>query len=147
MSSKRSLTALNRDRCFQLLAGAQIGRVVFTQAAMPSIQPVTFVLDGQEIIFRTAKGAKLAAALRGSVAAFEVDEIDSRTRTGWSVVCVGRSYEITDPARLADLAGTMPEPWAPDRTAHIIGIGTDIITGRQLSVTDGINRDLFTPEG
>lgn len=119
------------------------GRVVFNQDAMPAAQPVILLLDRYEIIFRTANGAKLAAALRGSVAAFEVDKINSETCTGWSVVCVGRSYEITDPTRLAVLAEIMPAPWAPKRTARTIGIGIEVITGRQLQLSDGINQDLF----
>lgn len=143
MTSERELTFLTREGCLRRLAGSEIGRVVFNREAMPAIQPVTFALNGYEIIFRAAKGAKLAAALRGSVAAFEVDEIDSCTRTGWSVVCIGRSYEITDPTRLAVLAEIMPAPSAPHRTAHTIAIGIEVITGRELRLSDGINQDLF----
>ncbi|MBB6380887.1 nitroimidazol reductase NimA-like FMN-containing flavoprotein (pyridoxamine 5'-phosphate oxidase superfamily) [Pseudonocardia eucalypti] len=144
MSKERDLAALTEGECLRLLAGSVIGRVVFVDAALPAIQPVNFLLDGQEVIFRTANGAKLAAATRESVVAFEVDEIDPDTRTGWSVVCIGRSYEVTDPARLAALADTMPRPWAPDRTAHTIAIDVQRVTGRQVSIPAGINQDMFT---
>jgi nitroimidazol reductase NimA-like FMN-containing flavoprotein (pyridoxamine 5'-phosphate oxidase superfamily) len=144
MNRKRDLAVLSREECLRRLAGAVIGRIVFVDSALPAIQPVNFLLDAQEIIFRTANGAKLAAATRESVVAFEVDEIDPRTRTGWSVVCVGRSYEITDRTRLAQLTETMPEPWALDHTAHTIAIDPRYITGRQIAVLTGINHDLFT---
>ncbi|WP_028927699.1 pyridoxamine 5'-phosphate oxidase family protein [Pseudonocardia acaciae] len=143
MNGNRDLTELTGEECLRLLGEARIGRVVFNESALPAIQPVNFALDDRQIIFRTAGGAKLAAALRRSVAAFEVDEIDPSTWTGWSVVAIGRTHEITDPARLAVLSETMPEPWAPDRTAHIIAISIEIITGRQLKVADGINKDLL----
>lgn len=144
MNRGRDLTAMTREECLRLLANAVIGRIVFVDAALPAIQPVTFLLDGEEIIFRTANGAKLAAATRESVVAFEVDEIDRDTRTGWSVVCIGLSSKITEPARLGQLAESMPEPWAPDRTAHTIGIGIHTLTGRRIAVPSGINQDLFT---
>jgi hypothetical protein len=42
---------------------------VFVDAAMPAVQPANYLLDDRENIFRTANGAKLAAALRESVVA------------------------------------------------------------------------------
>jgi nitroimidazol reductase NimA-like FMN-containing flavoprotein (pyridoxamine 5'-phosphate oxidase superfamily) len=148
MARASQLTELTRQQALRLLANGVIGRVVFVDAAMPAVQPVNYMLDNGEIIFRTANGAKLAAALRQSVVAFEVDEIDLRTRTGWSVVCLGQAYEITDPDRLAALREKMPEPWVEDHTTHTIAIPLHTITGRRLAVHNGINFDLFVrPHG
>ncbi|GAA0937965.1 pyridoxamine 5'-phosphate oxidase family protein [Pseudonocardia zijingensis] len=130
------LAELAEAECLGLLAGKSIGRVVFTDAALPAAQPVSYLLDGTEVVFRTGGGAKLATATRGAVVAFEVDEIDTATRTGWSVLGVGEAYEVLDPHRLAELARRMPAPWtglwAPNCAAHTIAVPLRRLTGRRL---------------
>jgi nitroimidazol reductase NimA-like FMN-containing flavoprotein (pyridoxamine 5'-phosphate oxidase superfamily) len=126
------LVELDEAECLRLLTKTEIGRVVFTDAALPAAQPVTYLLDGEEVVFRTAGGSKLAAATRGAVVAFQVDEIDPSTRTGWAVLGVGEAYEVLVPDRLADLATRMPQPWAPDRTAHTIAVPMQRLSGRRL---------------
>jgi hypothetical protein len=79
---------VERGACLRLLDQGVIGRVVYTEAAWPAVQPVSYLLDGQEVIFRAGEGSKLAAATRCAVVAFQVDQIDSRTDTGWSVLGV-----------------------------------------------------------
>lgn len=123
---------LDRHECLCLLAKIAIGRVVFTEAALPAAQPVNYLLDGEEVLFRAGAGSKLAAGTRHAVVAFEVDEIDARTQTGWSVLGVGEAYEVLDPARLAELADRMPAPWTADRTGHTISIPLQRLTGRRL---------------
>jgi uncharacterized protein len=126
------LMELDRQECLCLLAKIAIGRVVFTEAALPAAQPVNYLLDGEEVLFRTGAGSKLAAATRHAVVAFEVDEIDTRTHIGWSVLGVGEAYEVLDPARLAELAERMPVPWATGRTGHTISVPLQRLTGRRL---------------
>ena len=94
--------AIDREECLRLLAGVVVGRVVFTASAMPAAQPVAFLVDEGEIVFRA--GGPIDAA-RKDVVAFEADDIDPHTLTGWSVLGVGETYEVHDPARLARLAG------------------------------------------
>ncbi|MDT7700130.1 MAG: hypothetical protein QOJ30_2455 [Pseudonocardiales bacterium] len=125
------LVDLDRSQCLDLLRGTVIGRVVFTDSALPAAQPVTYLLDGEEIVFRTGQGTKLAAAARNAVIAFEVDDLDVDTRTGWSVLGVGRSYEVTEPRRWADLAARMPEPWIPASVAHVIAVPLSRLSGRR----------------
>ena len=129
------LTELDRDTCLSLLGPGGIGRVVFTDMALPAAQPVNYLLDGEEIIFRTANGSKLAAATRNAVVAFQTDHFEWDTHTGWSILGVGQAYEITEPRRLAELANRLPHPWAPERTAHTITIPLQRLTGRLLSQT------------
>jgi hypothetical protein len=91
-----------------------------------------YLLDEEEIVFRTGGGTKLAAAARNAVVAFQVDEIDATTRTGWTVLGVGQAYEVVVPERLAELAERMPVPWAPNHTTHTIAIPLQRLTGRRL---------------
>jgi nitroimidazol reductase NimA-like FMN-containing flavoprotein (pyridoxamine 5'-phosphate oxidase superfamily) len=132
------LRDLDRRECLRLVAAQVIGRVLFTDAAMPAAQPVNLLLVGEEVLFRTASGIKLAAAERHGVLGFEVDHIDLDTATGWSVLGLGRSYEVTDLARLAELTTRLPEPWAPGQTAHTIAIPLQRLTGRALRAVSGI---------
>jgi len=126
---------LDEAACLRLLggAGAGIGRVVFTDHALPAAQPVNYVLQHGEVIFRTRNGAKLAAATRGAVVGFEVDEIDPSTRTGWNVFGIGQAYEILDRSRLTGLAATIADPWAPGHDAHTIAVPLTRLTGRRIS--------------
>jgi uncharacterized protein len=115
-----------------LLDQEVIGRVVYTDAALPAAQPVSYLRDGEEVIFRTSGDSKLAAATRHAVVAFQADQIDSHTHTGWSVLGVGHAYEVTDPHRLTALTPRLPGPRTPDRSTHTIAIPLQQLTGRQL---------------
>lgn len=85
------LEQLDRQTCYALLAQADIGRLVFTQGALPAVEPVHFVLDGHEVLVPD-QGLRLPEASRLAVVAFEADEYDALTRTGWCVVLIGRSH-------------------------------------------------------
>lgn len=132
MAVLSELHTLDRVECLRLLRTVPVGRVVFSQDALPAIQPVNFTLDGNHVIFRTSSGGKLAAALAGCVVAFEADEIDITTRSGWSVVVVGHASRICEIDRLVALAGPDSRPWAPGRTDHVIQIKVERITGRRI---------------
>ena len=60
----------------------------------PLIFPVNYGIDRGVIVIRTDEGTKLAAADHANVT-FEVDAIDSRTRSGWSVLVRGLAEEVT----------------------------------------------------
>jgi len=132
------LEILSRDECLALLAGVPLGRVVFTDRALPAIQPVNFVLDGADVILGTAAGSKLGVAMNGSIVAFEADEFDQAARTGWSVTLVGPSRLVADPAETARLALLPLQPWAPgprDRFVRIVGTH---ISGRRINAGDRV---------
>ncbi|MEU4223463.1 pyridoxamine 5'-phosphate oxidase family protein [Nonomuraea sp. NPDC026600] len=139
------LVVLSREECFHLLASAAIGRIVFTDRALPAVQPVNFCLDGDSIVIRTAIGSKLAAATRQAVVAFEADEFDPEMRTGWSVTTVGHARAVRDPTELARLAALPLEPWAPGSRDHYIVVRAEQISGRRITEapasTDGPRRD------
>jgi uncharacterized protein len=126
------LVELDEAGCLRLLAGGEIGRVVFTDSALPAAQPVTYLLDGEEIVFRTVGGSKVAAACRNAVVAFQTDRIDPRTGTGWTVLGVGEAYEVAMPERLSELAGKMPVPWTASGTVHTIAVPLQRLSGHRL---------------
>ena len=130
------LHTLDRAECLRLLQEGVIGRVVYTTGAMPAAQPVNYAMDGDEIIFRTEGGTKMELAVTNAVVAFEIDEIDAATRSGWSVLAVGEAYQISNPERLGSLQERIPQPWAAGRSVYTIAIPTTQLTGRRLSSAD-----------
>jgi uncharacterized protein len=81
-----TLLELEAEECYRLLAGHEIGRLGVFAEHYPLIFPVNYALDrGDVIVVRTHAGTMLAAASHANVT-FEVDDIDRRRRSGWSVL-------------------------------------------------------------
>jgi uncharacterized protein len=127
------LARLSRERCLLLLASRSIGRFAHVESARAlDVVPVNYSSrsDGS-ILFRSGPGPKLAAADRGDVVAFEVDDIDEATRTGWSVLVVGRARRLGDVASAGPVE--LPEPWARGPRSHVVLIEPTRIEGRRLT--------------
>ena len=120
------------DRCLELLAAAPVGRVSFFADGEIVVLPVNYVMDGQDPVFRAARGSKLSAAEGQNLVAFQVDDYDERTRTGWSVLVNGRAHAIYDEAEIERLSGLGLRLWvtAVDRPFWI-RIRPTSISGRQ----------------
>ncbi|HEY7485190.1 MAG TPA: pyridoxamine 5'-phosphate oxidase family protein [Streptosporangiaceae bacterium] len=126
------LEVLCRDECLALAATVPIGRIVFTERALPAVQPVNFILDDGQVIIRTAPGSKLAAATSNAIVAFEVDEFDAHSEAGWSVTFVGRAQSVRDPAESARLATLPLRSWAPGDRDRYIRIRPEHVSGRRI---------------
>lgn len=131
MTKGQELETLNRRQCLDLLQGVRVGRLVFTEDALPAVQPVNFRLWHDDVIIRVAGGPKLAAATNHQVVAFQADELDADLRTGWSVTVVGHAEPITDVDDLLEVAGPFIQPWVDGRRDHFIRIHTEKMTGRR----------------
>ncbi|WP_199701998.1 pyridoxamine 5'-phosphate oxidase family protein [Jiangella rhizosphaerae] len=107
-------------------------RIVFTEGALPAIEPVNFVLDGEDVIIRTGMGSKLAQAARSAVVAFEGDQYDETTLTGWSVVFIGRAEAVGHESERRRLATLGLTPWALGGRPHYIRIRPEIVRGRRI---------------
>jgi uncharacterized protein len=128
------LEVIEAPECRRLLASVPVGRIVFTDQAMPAVRPVNFVVHDGAIIVRTGEGSKLAAASRDAVVAFEADEVDPEYQTGWSVVVVGRAHEVTDQASLRELLNLPLHPWASGVRDHVIRIPIEVIYGHRVGL-------------
>jgi nitroimidazol reductase NimA-like FMN-containing flavoprotein (pyridoxamine 5'-phosphate oxidase superfamily) len=128
---------LDRQECLNLLAGDQIGRLAVLEGGTPVIFPVNYGLDGTAIVIRTDPGTKLDDGPR-SRACFEIDSFDRETKSGWSVVAVGRLEEVSRYDSAHERVQGLPvEPWAGGEKAHWLRLVPDRITGRRLPrVTD-----------
>ena len=126
------LEILPFDVCLELLAAVPVGRVSFLADGEIVVLPVNHVVDGQDPVFRTARGSKLSAAEGQDLVAFEADGYDERTRSGWSVLVNGRAQAVYEEAEVQRLSRLGLRPWvtAVDRPFWI-RIRPTSISGRQ----------------
>lgn len=125
---------LDLRECRELLGGAEIGRVAVCTPHGPEILPVTYVVDGTSLVFRTTPYGVLGTHAARERIAVEVDSYDTTTRTGWSVVARGRARVIEDPDELGVLrAFRDPQPWAPGVRLLYVRLAWDELTGRRVT--------------
>lgn len=127
------LRELSRARCLDLLATTRLGRVGVSVRALPVILPVTYAVIGETVVFRTAPGSKLTAAVHRSVVAFEADRGDLCGAWGWSVLVQGVASEITDAAQLAEARGRLDRdlPFLDGEVARFVTVDSTIMSGRE----------------
>ncbi|AYN42775.1 pyridoxamine 5'-phosphate oxidase family protein [Streptomyces dangxiongensis] len=124
---------LGRQACLRLLGEVPVGRVVYTRQALPAVLPVSFRLDGDaSVVLGTSAGSDLVRAVDGAVVAFEADEFDAVTHSGWSVVVTGRATVVTDPAEHERLSRCGPDSWMPVHDRVFVRIAAELVTGRRL---------------
>lgn len=116
--------------CLERLGTRVIGRVAFSDQALPAVLPVTYAMDGQRVVFRTSLDGPLGERLDGAVVAFEVDEVDEMSRSGWSVVLVGVARLAREPSELLRVDRLWPRPWAAGDRRALIAITPGRVTGR-----------------
>jgi nitroimidazol reductase NimA-like FMN-containing flavoprotein (pyridoxamine 5'-phosphate oxidase superfamily) len=126
------LEILSAEECRSLLAGHSIGRVAVWSGEHPAVLPVLYgMLDG-DVVFRTAPGEKLIAAVLGHEVVFEIDEADPNAHTGWSVNVVGRAERIVDPAGQERAGQLGLAPWAGDYRDEYVRVRSERISGRRV---------------
>ena len=131
-SDTGSLARLTDAECYERLAERSVGRLAYiARAGVPDIVTVNYIIDGTDVLIRSAPGPKLQAAERGDQVAFNVDEIDEDDHTGWSVTVTGRARRI--PAEsVTGMAAHRLEPWARGPRRHLMRIVPQRIEGRRL---------------
>lgn len=120
-------------KCAELLASGAVGRVAVCTPDGPRIIPVNYSVVDETIVFRTTPYSVLGTHAWTTPLAFEVDHLDPETRSGWSVVAIGRGSLIEDPDELARIrAHWDPEPWAEGHRTLYIGLRWQDLTGRRI---------------
>lgn len=124
---------LGRNEALALLATAPIGRVVFSQRALPAVRPVNFAVHGPDVVFRVRGHSRFAGALDGNVVAFEADRIDPVRHTGWSVVVTGLAELLRSGPEHERLLEIAPVPWAPGDHNRVVRVRVELVTGRRIA--------------
>lgn len=123
---------LDRGESLRLLATVPVGRLIFTVNALPTVRPVNFVLAGELIVVRTAASSTVARKIDGAIVAFEADELDPVTCSGWSVTVTGRAELATDPEALARYRTLRLVPWAAGVRDAFVTISTELVEGSRV---------------
>jgi len=131
-ASDYGLLELDRDQCLSLLASAPIGRLVLNGLPAPSVLPVGFVLHAGAIHIRTRQAICDDAVKDGVLAAFEADAFDAGTRTGWSVVVLGRPALVTDRLVLDQVDALALRAWASGDRDSVLRIPVELVSGRRV---------------
>ena len=121
-----TLTDLAEAECWTLLGTRPVGRLVWSGAAGLTVLPVNYLATTGRILLRTAAYASVARECRDTEVAFQVDDIDEDTHTGWSVLVRGRCRDA-DPDDEPD-----PDVWAPGTRRVLFAIEAREVTGRRL---------------
>lgn len=140
--SRRVLEQIDVADCLELLGSVSLGRVVFTEKALPAIRPVNHVLDGGAVIIRSHLGGGLATAVgssRGMVVAYEADTIDPVEHVGWSVVVTGVAHLVADSREVARYEGLL-RPWVDIAMDCVIRIEPHLVTGYRLVEAAEVSR-------
>ena len=134
--SNAEITVLDVDACWALLRANEVGRLAVAIGNYPDVLPINYVVDHGTIVFRTAEGTKLAAAVLGIAVAFEIDGYDATSGEAWSVVLKGSAQEIEATYGLFDAYAFPLFPWNAAPKHRFVRITAAETTGRRFAVTD-----------
>jgi nitroimidazol reductase NimA-like FMN-containing flavoprotein (pyridoxamine 5'-phosphate oxidase superfamily) len=123
---------MSTSECWELLHATEVGRIAVLDGSIPDIFPVNYRVHQGDIVIRTEAGTKLAAATLMTAVAFEIDEIDPATRTGWSVVVKGSGREPEQLEEQLALDDLDLEPWADAPKSRWLIVTPTEVSGRRI---------------
>jgi uncharacterized protein len=130
-------TRLDRAECLRLLAGVPVGRLILTVNALPIVRLMNFALVDGLIVLRTAAGTTAARKASDTIVAFEADDLDPVTSSGWSVTVTGRAALVADPATIARYLAVPLVPWASGERDQFVTITTELVEGLRVRRSPG----------
>ena len=133
---RTGMEILEPPACWALLREAQVGRLAVAIADHPDIFPINFVVDHASVVFRTAEGTKLSAAVLGRAVAFEVDGYDAESGEAWSVVIKGQAHELELLQDLFEALDLPLFPWHASPKHRFVRIVPVEVTGRRFHVVE-----------
>jgi hypothetical protein len=115
------------------------GRAEELDAARPgeifTVRLMNFALVDGLIVVRTADDSTAARKVHDTVVAFEADDLDNVTCSGWSVTVIGRAALVADPETATRYQAVPLVPWAPGPRDTFVTITTELAEGRRVRRT------------
>jgi nitroimidazol reductase NimA-like FMN-containing flavoprotein (pyridoxamine 5'-phosphate oxidase superfamily) len=133
-----ALEPLDEEECLRLISPGGIGRLAYSGRFGLTVLPVNYRMHEGSIVFRTEEGSPTDEDLRTGLpgaeyqVAFEVDDIDSAARGGWSVLIQGAAHHVNSAAEHASVLAAGVEPWAGGDREHFLRIMPTRVTGRRV---------------
>ncbi len=124
------LVDLDPDEAWRLLPRQTIGRLAWQGADGISVTPLNYVVADDTIWLRVAAYSAMAREARDQQVAFQVDDIDEGTRSGWSVLVRGTARTVYG----IEVPGIPPvvEVWPEGIRALQVAVEPHQVTGRRL---------------
>jgi nitroimidazol reductase NimA-like FMN-containing flavoprotein (pyridoxamine 5'-phosphate oxidase superfamily) len=122
------LQTLDEAECHLLLRSRSLGRVGMKVGEQLTILPVYYAVMNGDIVFRTAPGAKLVAAVLETKVVFEVDNASP----GWSVLVRGHAQELRNDETVTHARSLLGHDWPAGEREQYVRIASEQITGRRL---------------
>jgi nitroimidazol reductase NimA-like FMN-containing flavoprotein (pyridoxamine 5'-phosphate oxidase superfamily) len=137
MGSERRMRQMTREEALGKLASVPFGRVAFSWRALPAIRPVNHVVCDDQVIIPADGGAAIVAEAGNgtsetTVVAYEADQIDPSSGTGWFVVVVGRAALVRDPQEAARYRQALPT-WTGADATDVISLVPEIVSGYEMT--------------
>jgi nitroimidazol reductase NimA-like FMN-containing flavoprotein (pyridoxamine 5'-phosphate oxidase superfamily) len=130
------IEVLEANVCWQFLRDSEVGRLAVSITDHPDIFPVNYIVDHGTVVFRTAEGTKLAAAVLGRAVAFEIDGYEPDRGDAWSVVLKGHASEIERMQDVFDALELPLFPWHASPKHRFVRIEPFDISGRRFHVAE-----------
>jgi hypothetical protein len=89
---------ISDEEALRLLAEALVAHIGVVDDDKPYVTPMSFVLDGRRLLFRTKPGKRFEAIGANPSVCVEVSSFDEETGDWVSVVITGTARELTDEA-------------------------------------------------
>lgn len=126
-------TQLTQQQCWVLLRTAGVGRVSYTERALPVIRAVPFVVDGGSVVIALRPSSVRADLFAlPTVVAFEAGEWTPRTHDGWSVHFIGKAQAVSDHDR-AEVHALGLDSWIDGEPAQYVRISAEAASGTRVS--------------
>ncbi len=131
---------ISLDECWARLEEESLGRLAVGTAEGVEIFPINFLVHDRALYMRTAPGCKLVELTRNPIVAFEID--GRRVGTRWSVVVKGEARRLTSDTEIEASGILALHTATPTAKWNYVRISPDSVTGRQVSMLEGLSDPL-----
>lgn len=129
------LEVITLSECVRLLEAQEVARVAFNAGGAIQLLPINFAWDGEGIVFRCEPDSSLSGSI-GTEVVLEVDGMDERNRSGWSVLARGIPVSV-EPDRTPELATRLRRlplyPWVGGEKGQWLRLIPAPLTGRRVN--------------
>ncbi|MEX1125015.1 MAG: pyridoxamine 5'-phosphate oxidase family protein [Acidimicrobiia bacterium] len=137
------MDSISEEEARQFLGEAMVAHIGVVSDGDPYVSPMSFVLDGSRILFRTKPGKRFDAMAVNPKVSIEVSRFDDETGDWMSVIVQGHAAERTDPATTTRAVELLMEKYervlgsplnrdgfqAMASFPHVVEVSIDEITG------------------
>ena len=133
LTETRTFERLDAEECWTLVRSHGLGRIGYMGETHVQIVPTWYDAQRGTAYFRAGTFGELARRVHGHAVSLQVDDLDPRTFSGWSVVMTGTAHRVHDAATVAARWSMgRPSPWVPTPDSQWIVLQVEDIQGERV---------------